>query len=138
MARKKKRTISAAKKRVDKWFSKYIRLRDADSKGYVKCVTCWKPMYWKTAQNGHYIPRARGNAALFMEDNCHPQCNRCNGFLEGNSHEYRKYINSRYGDGYADKIAQKCNQVKRWTMAELDELEEHYKLQVKRLMKQKG
>jgi hypothetical protein len=72
-------------KQLDKVFSEYIRLRDADSQGYVWCVTCGKPHYWSDGHQvncGHFIPRGR-KATRFDERNCHGQCVQCNMYKSG-------------------------------------------------------
>jgi hypothetical protein len=35
-----------AKKHTWAWFSKYIRLKYSDTKGYCKCITCDKVAFW--------------------------------------------------------------------------------------------
>jgi hypothetical protein len=35
-------TVSKLKKELDKWFSLYIRLREATDEGLVQCFTCGK------------------------------------------------------------------------------------------------
>ena len=42
-----KPTVSKLKKKLDAIFSKYIRLKDADKNGYVKCYTCGVKKYWE-------------------------------------------------------------------------------------------
>jgi len=42
-----KKTISKLKKELDKWFSLYIRLREATSEGMVQCFTCGKVAHYK-------------------------------------------------------------------------------------------
>jgi 5-methylcytosine-specific restriction endonuclease McrA len=94
-------TISSTTKRVDKYdeeiqeaswqnlcddldaiFSRYIRLRDADENGMVKCYTCpvIKPI--SEMQCGHFIPRAN-LATRWLPENCKPQCKGCNEFKDG-------------------------------------------------------
>ena len=45
------------KRQADKWFSEFIRLRDSDANGRVKCVTCSHTNHWRQLQNGHWITR---------------------------------------------------------------------------------
>ena len=64
------------KKKAWAEFSKYIRLRSADSNGMVKCVTCpddEPKKHWKEMQAGHFVG-GRGNAVLFDEEIVYPQC----------------------------------------------------------------
>ena len=39
-------------KKLDKIFSEYIRKRDADENGYVKCCTCPTVEHWKEMDCG--------------------------------------------------------------------------------------
>ena len=45
---------------LDKVFSGFIRLRDADDRGYVSCITCGSIHFWKDIDCGHYIPNYGG------------------------------------------------------------------------------
>ena len=68
------KTISKLKKELDKWFSLFIRLRDADSNGLVFCFTCGCSKYYKRGmQNGHFQSR-KHLATRWDEENCQPQC----------------------------------------------------------------
>lgn len=64
----------------DKYVSPYIRQRDATDYGKVKCISCneWKNV--SEVDAGHFIPKARGMAVYFEEDNLWPQCRKCNRF----------------------------------------------------------
>ena len=53
-----KKTISKLKKELDKWFSLYIRLREANEFGMVQCFTCGIVRGYKDGmQNGHFQSR---------------------------------------------------------------------------------
>jgi hypothetical protein len=56
-AEKSKRELE---KELDRVFSEYVRLRDADDNGWVRCITCGNAYPWKgtsNLHNGHYISR---------------------------------------------------------------------------------
>lgn len=89
-------------KKVDIEFSRYIRRKEADDFGMVRCYTCGKRVPWKQAECGHYIPRAH-MATRFLQTNCHSQCFTCNHELRGNISEYRARLVEEYGE---DKISQ--------------------------------
>ena len=74
-----RKTVSKLKKELDKWFSLYIRLREASDTGAAICFTCGKMAYYKTLQNGHFQSR-RFMATRFDEENCQVQCVACNMF----------------------------------------------------------
>ena len=72
-----KKTISKLKKELDKWFSLYIRLRDANEYGMVQCFTCGKVGHYKTGgmQNGHFQSRKHLWQQDFqIHENCQVQC----------------------------------------------------------------
>ena len=77
------KTISKLKKELDKWFSLYIRLREATDEGMVQCFTCSKVSSYKQGmQCGHFQSR-RHHATRWNEQNCQAQCVKCNMFKKG-------------------------------------------------------
>ncbi len=68
---------------LDIIYSRYIRLREADLYGNVKCFTCDKVDNWKRMDCGHFI--GRGHMFLrFDERNTKIQCPYCNRHSSGN------------------------------------------------------
>lgn len=100
---KKPKTVSQLKKIADTEFSKYVRLRDSDRNGNVKCITCSKIMPWKQAQNGHFVSR-RVNALRYDDENCNGQCYSCNVMRYGEQFEYAQALDKKYGKGTADAL----------------------------------
>lgn len=70
------------------WFSKWIRLRDADDQGYVACYTCDIVKPWKELQAGHFVPQGSASILKYEPDNVRPQCVQCNMYLSANLMEY--------------------------------------------------
>jgi hypothetical protein len=93
--RKKNSPLKIAKAKAWKAFSIYIRRRDADDYGQVKCVTCEYRAHWRQMQAGHFIA-GRGNAILFEEKGVHAQCRACN-YNEGNGPMYFIFMEETYG-----------------------------------------
>src|SRR5215831_11907532 len=56
-AEEKEDNLSELIKECDALFSKYIRLKNADKNGMVKCYTCSDKKRWQEQQCGHYISR---------------------------------------------------------------------------------
>jgi len=83
-------------KRADKLFSLLVRQSHADFQGYVKCATCGKKMPWRESEAGHFVKRACFLLRWFLK-NVHPQCSRCNKFLNGNEAMHARYIIKTYG-----------------------------------------
>ena len=98
------KTISKLKKELDKWFSLYIRLRDATDEGLVQCFTCGSVKYYKKGmQCGHFQSR-RFLATRFSEENCQPQCMACNMFRGGEQFKFAMNLEAKYGEGKAEEL----------------------------------
>jgi len=132
----KHKTLSSVKKRVWLAFSKYIRLRDCfETTGCTSfglCITCQKRYHFKLLQAGHFIP-GRHNANLFSEKGVHAQCYNCNINLRGNSLVYRRKIIELYGDGYDEVLEKEAQEIKKFTIPELEEMEANLKERIKEL-----
>jgi len=90
--------------KLDRIFSKYIRLKYSDRNGYCRCVTCPKVAPWKEMDAGHFISREK-MAVRFDERNVHPQCLHCNRFKAGNQYEHGKAVDRIHGKGTADLLS---------------------------------
>lgn len=115
-------------------FSQFIRMRDADWKGYIKCVTCRKYIFWKASDAGHFLP-GRKNIILFDERQVHAQCGRCNRFRAGNWDKYYAVMKEKHGQEVIDELIALNNQMKEWKLAELKEKLNHYQSKVGSLKK---
>ena len=134
---KKRLSISQLTKKLDIFFSLYIRLVNSDNQGRVKCFTCDRQEYFKAIQNGHFQSR-RFMSTRFHEHNCAPQCYACNVGLSGMQYEFGKRLDIKYGTGMADKMVLLSKQVKKYTTDEMLDLIEHYKNKVEDLKRQKS
>jgi len=123
----KKKTPGQLKKDLWKIFSQFIRLRDSDEFGMVKCCTCDTRKPWKYMQAGHFIPKAKGNAIYFHEDNVHGQCQQCNVFKKGNLIEYYPWMLKKYGEVYVNELRALAKTERKYKSYEYEELIEHYK-----------
>ena len=85
--RLEKKSFSQLKKQADKVFSLFIRKKYSNWKDEVRCYTCDKVFNVKEIQCGHYISRVYTNLR-WAEENCRPQCYRCNVLLKGNLDEF--------------------------------------------------
>lgn len=143
VAQKRKEKSLSRKKLVDqldKVFSQFIRLRDANKQGVCKCCTCGKLMVWKhpkgTTHAGHFVNR-KHMATRWDEKNVHAQCVKCNSFDEGRQRQHGIFIDKKYGEGTADYLEGKGRSYCKWQEFELKEKIEYYKKEVKRLKKEK-
>lgn len=123
MAKKKakKPKLTTLKKKLWKLTSEYVRRRDADSEGYVKCCTCNATKHWKEMQAGHFIPQAQGNAVKWDLRNMHTQDYRCNINLGGNGAEYYPYMIERYGQEVVDELRRLSHTTVKFTVSDLQE-----------------
>ena len=127
-------SVTLEKKKAWSEFSKFIRLRDSllttGSKEICECITCGaiKPTF-KTRdciQAGHFI-QGRGATILFVEDNCHGQCKKCNKYLHGNLNEYYPKMVELVGQERVDELRVLGKQVHQWKKEELTALKEKYR-----------
>lgn len=125
-------------KELDVWFSRYIRLKYSDSRGYCRCISCGKVYFWKEIQNGHYMSR-RYMSTRFSEDNCRPQGVECNIFNQGAIQMYRRALIKEIGEQRVDLIEVRARQEnKNWSLFELRQLIEYYKKEVEKLLDEKN
>lgn len=62
--------------KLDRIFSKYIRLRDVMPNGYFMCISCGQIKHYEQADCGHFFSR-KHMATRFDEDNCSAECKYC-------------------------------------------------------------
>lgn len=154
--KKKAKTYSALLKDADRYFSKYVRLRDSEYKEiddilgwWGECITCpsvllvahdehEKPKWTRNADNGHFVSRGH-KIVRFNEMNCNLQCKRCNKWKGGEYTKYRFAIRDKYGVGVAEELEQLAqdNPVYRHPKAELEQIISDAKEQIEWYLKQK-
>ena len=133
-----KKPISKLKKDLDKWFSLYIRLREATNEGIAQCFTCGKIDYYKKLQCGHFQSR-RHHATRWNEQNCQVQCVKCNMFSgSGEQWKFGLNINAKYGVGTADELQFLAQTTVKITRTEYEENIRYYKTLVNNFKKEKG
>jgi len=81
--------------KADKIFSEFIRQRDADQNGLIKCY-CGRLVHWKDADASHFVSR-QYLQKRFDEKNVHASCRKCNRFLEGNKEMYSLFLIKKFG-----------------------------------------
>ena len=117
--------------RLDKLFSEYVRRRDADKNGVVRCCTCNTPHHWKDGDCGHFVPRDR-KAVRWDKRNSHFQCPFCNRFRSGEQHKHGEYIDKRYGKGTAQYLqdisrVRGCKVDAGWIMVMIEDIKKEIK-----------
>ena len=130
----KKKTI---KKKTDEIYSKYIRLRDADTNGYVKCITCGESHHWTEVDAGHFVSRNR-LIHRYKDTNVNGQCRRCNRFCGGEQYLHGKAIDEKYGEGTAMRLESSRHEITKMSILDYEALIDSLKLKVEILRKEKG
>jgi hypothetical protein len=132
-----KKPISKLKKELDKWFSLYIRLKDSDDNGMVKCYTSGREYYYKQIHAGHFISR-RHLATRWCEQNVKPQSAADNLFGQGEQYKFGLQLDNEYGVGTAEELQFKARKPYKITRVDYIEKISYYKELVKNLKKQKN
>ena len=132
-----KKTISKLKKELDKIFSVYIRLRDANEYGMVQCFTCGIVRGYKDGmQNGHFQSR-KHLATRFDEENCQVQCIKCNMFSQGEQFKFGLNLDVKYGEGTAEELEFLARNTLKISRVEYEEKISYYKTLVKNFLDDK-
>ena len=126
----KKKTRSQVVKKLDAVFSEYIRRRYAKN-DIATCVTCGKQDHWKKLQAGHFQSR-KHYATRWDETNVQVQCSGCNVFRWGEQYKFSKWLDANKGEGASEGLAEKANQIVKFTTNELEEMIEEYKEKLKK------
>ena len=108
-------------------FNKYIRVRDDE----LCCISCGRH-HTGQYHAGHYRSRGAHPELRFEELNCHKQCAPCNNHLSGNISNYRPALIAKIGQDKVDWI-EGPHKPKKYTCAELKEIELEYKSKLKEL-----
>jgi len=121
--------------------SKYVRTRDClkttGSPEYGRCYTCGKSHPFRNLDAGHFLA-GRYNAVLFDVRGVHAQCTYCNHKLEGNRLEYLKAMIRDYGQEVVDDLLRLNKTTRKYTVAELAELEAEFKRKTEELLEREG
>mgnify|MGYP003655425620 FL=1 len=131
------KTISKLKKELDKWFSLYIRLRDADDLGFVKCYTSGRYYHYKSIHAGHFMSR-KCLSTRWCEINVQPQSIADNLFGQGEQYKFGLNLDAEYGEGTAESLQIKSRQIQKFSRVDYEEKISYYKEAVKNLKKEKG
>ena len=124
-AKEKLKTHSDYIKELQKVFNTYIRLRDENK----PCISCKKPLIGKY-DAGHYYSTSSYPNLRFNENNVFGQCVECNQHKHGNLTEYTINLPERIGLEKFEYLKSIRNISTKYTIAELKELIETYKIKV--------
>jgi hypothetical protein len=102
---KKKESVTILKKKLDTYFSLYIRLRDADENLMVTCFTSGKVMKYTEAHAGHYVSR-KHLSTRWNETNVQVQSVAENMFNQGNAPMFAIKLDDKFGQGTARNMVE--------------------------------
>jgi hypothetical protein len=125
-------TISKLKKKLDVLFSQYIRRRNADQLGRVKCFTCGVEKHWKEQQAGHFQSRSH-HSTRWDEVNVQVQCVKCNMYRQGEQYKFGMYLDQRFGDGTAEELEYRAKTIVKLNRIDYEESIERYKQKIREL-----
>tara|TARA_Y100001938_G_C8069950_1_gene422516 strand:- start:643 stop:1047 length:405 start_codon:yes stop_codon:yes gene_type:complete len=131
------KSISKLKKELDKWFSLFIRLRDATDEGMVQCFTSGRLYHYKQLHAGHFMSR-RCLSTRWCEINVQPQSAADNLFGQGKQYQFGINLDGKYGEGTAEELQIKSKQIEKFSRVDYEEKISYYKKAVKNLKKEKG
>lgn len=137
MGLNRSKNLSSAKSTADVYFSRYIRLRDSDSNGMCKCITCDTVKHWKDMDCGHFQSR-RYTATRYHEQNANAQCQRCNKYQSGEQYLHGKEIDLKFGSGTAEFITKLARSIYKLNKNEVMSIAKEYKSKMIETAKQKG
>lgn len=118
--------------KLDNVFSMFIRLRDSNTNGTFRCISCGRILPFEQADCGHYINR-KHMSLRFSEKNCNAQCRSCNRFDEGNIQGYRRGLIAKYGEPTVILLEATKNETNKLSVFELEAMADHYRKEVKKL-----
>jgi hypothetical protein len=124
-------------KDADKWFSIFIRLRDAGKEGLTKCPTCNHYFNWKQMECSHFISR-KHNSTRFSEKNTISHCHWCNSRHNTDEKPYENYLIYKHGQELVDELRQLKNATLKLSAYDLEDIAYTYFLKSKELAKEKG
>lgn len=112
-------------------FNLFIRLRDKD-KGCFVCGRPFAPVPGQVQHAGHVRSRGAAGHLRFSEDNCHGECEGCNGPHGAKPHQIKAGAIARIGRERFDAL-EADNQPHKWTREELAAVKAHYTAEAKKL-----
>lgn len=132
-AKKLVSSVKGLKRKADTNFSLFVRQRDADLNGIVRCSTCGHPHHWKQLDCGHFQSR-RYEPTRYDEKNTGPQCVSCNRFNQGQQYKFSLYLNGKYGHKTAEQMTIKSRMFCKRNRYDYEVIAEKYKQKLKDLL----
>lgn len=125
-------TLSDWLKIAQRYFNKFIRLRDKDE----PCISCGAYVKGASGHASHFKAVGSAPSLRFDEGNCFKSCVQCNYFKGGHLAEYRRRLIEKVGIEEVERLDRQANEPLQLTIPEVKELIEHYKGKIKELEKE--
>jgi len=126
--------LQAKHRTLDKWFSLYVRMRDASEfNNFGRCCSCGRVISFEESDCGHFISRDR-IATRWDERNAHAQCRNCNRFRSGEQHAHGQHILKLYGQQVLHELIWKSKHPKNFTDQEIKDLTDFYRTKYKAML----
>jgi len=123
---KKRESISSLTKELDRVFSLFIRMRDSNSEGMGRCITCDKILHYKEGHNGHFRSR-KYMSTRWSPTNCNLQCPTCNLYNNGEEFIHGLKIDEKFGQGTAMEMYKRSQEIMKFSKEDLKTLIDYYK-----------
>ena len=132
------KSVSSLEKKLDRIFSRYIRLRDTKPYDfrYGKCISCGRVLPYDKLDCGHFHSRIHRNTR-YDEDNCHCECHYCNRMSADHLIKYQENLIKKIGQQRFDLLKVKASMTCKRTAFELELMIKEYEKKVKELEKGK-
>lgn len=128
----KKRSIPVLQKELDRIFSIFIRMRDSNEQGIIRCITCGAILTFRTAQCGHFWSR-RHISVRWDEQNTASQCVKCNIFDQGANQKFASALQRKYGESILQILEIRKNNVCKMSQFQYEILIKEYQSKVRQL-----
>lgn len=116
-------SVKGAKQKAWNALARYVRKMEP------RCCTCGDA----TTEAGHFIhntdktnKQLGGNMLWYDSRNIHGQCGVCNRWRSGNLAPYAEFLEEKYGHGILQDLRKLYNTPKKWSIAELLEIEKKF------------
>lgn len=128
------KSVASLEKKLDRVFSRYIRLRDTKPYDfrYGKCISCGRVKPYDQLDCGHFHSRIHRNTR-YDEDNCHIECHYCNRMSADHLIKYQENLIAKIGQQRFDLLKVKASMTCKRSAFELELMIEEYNKKIKKL-----
>lgn len=133
----KVKNITSLKNRLDRIFSVFIRIRDADNNGYCRCHKLWEDRALERGRLRTFRQPVTYGYQI-QREKLQRSSRSCNRFDEGNNIGYAKGLINKYGIKVINELEVKKHSISKLSAFDYQLMIEDYKKRIKDLRDQKG